>query len=456
VALVNYATREINAKVVYYGPGLSGKTTNIQSLYEKIKPENKGKLISLSTQGDRTLFFDFLPVELGKIKGFRTRFHLYTVPGQVFYNSTRKLVLKGTDGVVFVADSQKMMMNENVQSLENLKQNLADMGIDAADFPIVIQYNKRDLPGAASVGEMEDYLNPKGLPYFEASAVKGEGVLPTLTAMVKFILHSLKHDPEGHQINLDELSGENTDNASREIETDAIKIRSSVHAPEISISEDPEPPEAVLEPEAAQELEPEPVLELELEPLLVMEPEPEPELSPVPSQELKETEEDEEYEDLSAEDMVAEVAEDDFIQELDEIIDPVTGANDLLAYDEPKCRTLGGSKLSFSLPVRLTTQGGMKEVTLKVSLDVELSGEGAEAITGVEILPPGPKPVDRPKEPPSLSQAKPPEQDRKLPEPGPEELPEGPPESPAGKESPMALQKTKKEKTSMFQKIFGH
>jgi signal recognition particle receptor subunit beta len=455
VALVNYATREINAKVVYYGPGLSGKTTNIQSLYEKIRPENKGKLISLSTQGDRTLFFDFLPVELGKIKGFRTRFHLYTVPGQVFYNSTRKLVLKGTDGVVFVADSQKMMMNENVQSLENLNQNLADMGIAAADFPIVIQYNKRDLPGAATVEEMEDYLNPKGLPYFEASAVKGEGVLPTLTAMVKFILHSLKHDPEGHQINLDELSGENTDDsASREIETDAIKIRSSIHAPDISIP-DEEPPEAVLEPEAAQELEPEPVLELEPEPELVMEPEPELELPPVHSPELKETGEDEEYEDLSAEDMVAEASEDDFIQELDAIIDAAP-ANELLAYDEPKCRTLGGSKLSFSLPVRLTTQGGMKEVTLKVSLDVELSGEGAEAITGVEILPPGPKPVDRPKEPPSLVQAKPPEQGRKLPEQGPEELPERPPESIVDKASPRVLQKTRKEKTSMFQKIFGH
>ena len=262
MALVNYATREINAKIVYYGPGLSGKTTNIQSVYEKIRPDNKGKLISLSTQGDRTLFFDFLPVELGKIKGFRTRFHLYTVPGQVFYNSTRKLVLKGTDGVVFVADSQKMMMNENLQSFENLKQNLTDMGIDAADFPLVIQYNKRDLPGAATVEEMEDYLNPKGLPYFEASAVKGEGVLPTLTAMVKFILHSLKHDPEGHQINLDELSKEKADDKTPgEVEKDVIKIRSSVSAPAISIpDEEPEPPEAALE----------------------LEPEPEPELPPIP------------------------------------------------------------------------------------------------------------------------------------------------------------------------------
>jgi signal recognition particle receptor subunit beta len=450
VALVNYATREINAKIVYYGPGLSGKTTNIQSVYDKIKPDNKGKLISLSTQGDRTLFFDFLPVELGKIKGFRTRFHLYTVPGQVFYNSTRKLVLKGTDGVVFVADSQKMMMNENVQSLENLKQNLADMGIDTADFPIVIQYNKRDLPGAATVEEMEDYLNPKGLPYFEASAVKGEGVLPTLTAMVKFILHSLKHDPEGHQINLEELSGEKAnDEASGEIETDVIKIRSSIPAPDISIpDEEPEPrPEQVLEqPELV--LEPEPELVMEPEPEQVLEPEPE--LSPILSPVLKEVEEDEEYEDLSVEEMLAGSSENDFIQELDAIIDPAPAANDLVTYDEPKCRTLGGSKLSFSLPVRLTTQGGMKEVTLKVSLDVELSGEGAEAITAVEILQP------KPKEPPSLPQAKPPEEGSKLPEPVPERMHDRPPESPVDKASARVLQKTKKEKTSMFQKIFGH
>jgi mutual gliding-motility protein MglA len=452
VALVNYATREINAKIVYYGPGLSGKTTNIQSVYEKIKPDNKGKLISLSTQGDRTLFFDFLPVELGKIKGFRTRFHLYTVPGQVFYNSTRKLVLKGTDGVVFVADSQKMMMNENVQSFENLKQNLTDMGIDTADFPIVIQYNKRDLPGAATVEEMEDYLNPKGLPYFEASAIKGEGVLPTLTAMVKFILHSLKHDPEGHQINLEEISEERAnDEESRAVERGVIKIRSSIPASNISIpDEEPEPPEA------AQELEPVLVQDQEQQLETKPEQEPEPELSPIPSPVLNEGEEDDEYEDLSVEEMLAEVSDNDFIQELDAIIDPAPAANDLITYDEPKSRTLGGSKLSFSLPVRLTTQGGTKEVTLKVSLDVELSGEGAEAITGVEILPPGPKPVDRPKEPPSLPQIEPPEGGSRLPEPVPESMPDRPPESPAGKASARVLQKNKKTKTSMFQKIFGH
>ena len=206
MALVNYATREINAKVVYYGPGLSGKTTNIQHIFSRVKPENKGKLISLSTQGDRTLFFDFLPVELGEIKGFKTRFHLYTVPGQVFYNSTRKLVLKGADGVVFVADSQKMMMDENLQSLDNLKANLAEMGIRPDRLPIVIQYNKRDLPDAAAVEDMESCLNPAGLPHFEATAVTGEGVLPTLTAMVKYVLNDLSRDPAAHNLRPDALS----------------------------------------------------------------------------------------------------------------------------------------------------------------------------------------------------------------------------------------------------------
>ncbi len=200
MALINYATREINAKIVYYGPGLSGKTTNIHYVFKRIKPGNKGKLVSLATQGDRTIFFDFLPVELGNIKGFKTRFHLYTVPGQVFYNSTRKMVLKGSDGVVFVADSQKMMMEENLQSLENLKTNLREMGLDFDKFPVVFQYNKRDLPNAAPLEELNEFINPSGLPYFEASAVRGEGVLKTLTSMVKYVLHDLKETPDTHSL----------------------------------------------------------------------------------------------------------------------------------------------------------------------------------------------------------------------------------------------------------------
>src|SRR3989337_206353 len=192
MALFNYTSREINAKIVYYGPGLSGKTTNIKTIYEKIVPEKKGKLITLPTYSDRTLFFDFFPLEAGEIKGYKIRFHLYTVPGQVFYNATRKLVLKGADGVVFVADSQDGMMDSNLESLYNLKKNLADHGINMDDFPVVLQYNKRDLPGVLPVDVLDKTLNNRGVPYFSASASTGEGVLETLTAVSKLVLGDLR------------------------------------------------------------------------------------------------------------------------------------------------------------------------------------------------------------------------------------------------------------------------
>ena len=192
MALFNYTSREINAKIVYYGPGLSGKTTNIKAIYERITPEKKGKLITLPTYTDRTLFFDFFPLEAGEIKGYKMRFHLYTVPGQVFYNATRKLVLKGADGVVFVADSQDGMMDSNIESLYNLKKNLADHGINMDDFPVVLQYNKRDLPGVLPVDVLDKTLNNRGVPYFSASASTGEGVLETLTAVSKLVLGDLR------------------------------------------------------------------------------------------------------------------------------------------------------------------------------------------------------------------------------------------------------------------------
>src|SRR3990172_566152 len=192
MALFNYTSREINAKIVYYGPGLSGKTTNIKCIYEKIVPEKKGKLITLPTYSDRTLFFDFFPLDAGEIKGYKMRFHLYTVPGQVFYNATRKLVLKGADGVVFVADSQDGMMDSNLESLYNLKKNLADHGINMDDFPVVLQYNKRDLPGVLPVDVLDKTLNNRGVPYFSAYASRGEGVLETLTAVSKLVLGDLR------------------------------------------------------------------------------------------------------------------------------------------------------------------------------------------------------------------------------------------------------------------------
>jgi signal recognition particle receptor subunit beta len=193
MAFINYSAREINCKLVYYGPGLCGKTTNLKLIYEKTAEGAKGKMISLATETERTLFFDFLPLALGEIRGFKTRFHLYTVPGQVFYDASRKLILKGVDGVVFVADSQEERFEANIESLENLQQNLSEQGIDLNNLPWVLQYNKRDLPTAVSVEEMRKVLNPTGqIPEFEASAMTGKGVFETLKALAKLVLLELR------------------------------------------------------------------------------------------------------------------------------------------------------------------------------------------------------------------------------------------------------------------------
>jgi signal recognition particle receptor subunit beta len=223
MSLINYASREINCKIVYYGPGLGGKTTNLEYVYEKVAPSSKGKLISLATETERTLFFDFLPVDLGTIRGFRTRFHLYTVPGQVYYNASRKLILKGVDGVVFVADSQIDRMEANLEAMQNLYDNMAQHGYDLTTMPFVVQYNKRDLPNAAPVAELDEALNPgwpvenperqkptpdpyrpgeylvkevdgnwiERVPTFEAVATGGEGVFDTLKAVSKQVLKTL-------------------------------------------------------------------------------------------------------------------------------------------------------------------------------------------------------------------------------------------------------------------------
>jgi signal recognition particle receptor subunit beta len=192
MSFINYSSREINCKIVYYGPGLCGKTTNLQYIYSKTNPDLKGKMISLATETERTLFFDFLPLALGQIRGFKTRFHLYTVPGQVFYDASRKLILKGVDGVVFVADSQIERMEANIESLENLRINLAEQGMDVDATPYVIQYNKRDLPNAAPLDEMQRLLNPGGVEDFEACATDGKGVFETLKAVARAVLRDLK------------------------------------------------------------------------------------------------------------------------------------------------------------------------------------------------------------------------------------------------------------------------
>jgi mutual gliding-motility protein MglA len=192
MSFINYSSREINCKIVYYGPGLCGKTTNLQYIYNKTNPEAKGKMISLATETERTLFFDFLPLSLGEIRGFKTRFHLYTVPGQVFYDASRKLILKGVDGVVFVADSQIERMEANIESLDNLRTNLLEQGYNLDKIPYVIQYNKRDLPNAAPVEELRQLLNTTNVPEFNAVAATGEGVFDTLKAVAKLVLTELK------------------------------------------------------------------------------------------------------------------------------------------------------------------------------------------------------------------------------------------------------------------------
>ena len=197
MSFINYSSREINCKIVYYGPGLCGKTTNLQWIYKKTNPDSKGKMISLATETERTLFFDFLPLALGEIRGFKTRFHLYTVPGQVFYDASRKLILKGVDGVVFVADSQIERMEANIESVENLRLNLAEQGYDLDKVPYVVQYNKRDLPNVVPVDEMRRALNPRIVPDFESCAADGTGVFDTLKAIAKQVIMELKKGQSG-------------------------------------------------------------------------------------------------------------------------------------------------------------------------------------------------------------------------------------------------------------------
>ena len=197
MSFINFAAREINCKIVYYGAGLGGKTTNLQWIFDQTLGKTGGKMISLATETDRTLFFDFLPLDLGTVRGFKTRFHLYTVPGQVFYDASRKLILKGVDGVVFVADSQIERMEANIESVENLRLNLAEQGYDLDKIPYIIQYNKRDLPNVVPLEEMNKALKPRGVPDYEAVAMDGTGVFDTLKAIAKLVIMELKKGQEG-------------------------------------------------------------------------------------------------------------------------------------------------------------------------------------------------------------------------------------------------------------------
>ena len=192
MTFINYASREINCKIVYYGPGLCGKTTNLQYIYDKTNPGAKGKLISLATETDRTLFFDFMPLELGTVRGFKTRFHLYTVPGQVYYASSRKVILNGVDGIVFVADSQKHRMDGNIETLLDLENNLREDGHSLDTFPWVIQYNKRDLPDIETIDNLQKRLNYFNVPFYEAVGIKGNGVFDTLKAIINKVVANVQ------------------------------------------------------------------------------------------------------------------------------------------------------------------------------------------------------------------------------------------------------------------------
>jgi signal recognition particle receptor subunit beta len=192
LSFLNYSTREINFKVVYYGPGLSGKTTNIKTIYDKVKSDNKGKLVSLATETERTLFFDFFPLDLGTIKGYKVKFHLYTVPGQIYYSSSRKLIMKGVDGIVFVADSQRERFEANIESLQDMLDNLKEYNIDFETLPYVLQLNKRDLPNITPANELIKTLRKKNEPVVEAMALKGDGVVETLKGISKLIMIDVK------------------------------------------------------------------------------------------------------------------------------------------------------------------------------------------------------------------------------------------------------------------------
>ncbi len=191
MSMINYASREINCKIVYYGTGLGGKTTNLEYIYSRVNPDTKGKMISLATETERTLFFDFLPIDLGEVRGFKTRFHLYTVPGQVYYNASRRLILKGVDGLVFVGDSQETRAEANIESMHNLYENLETYGYDLETIPFAIQYNKRDMPNVLSPEELRAQINPMGVPDFEGVAIEGKGVFETLSCVSKLVIKAL-------------------------------------------------------------------------------------------------------------------------------------------------------------------------------------------------------------------------------------------------------------------------
>jgi len=381
MVLFNYATREITAKIVYYGPGLGGKTTNLQSIYDELPDEMKGKMLSLATKSDRTLFFDFLPIDLGSIGGMKVRVQLYTVPGQVYYNSTRKLVLKGADGVVFVADSQEAMTEANRESLDNLFQNLAEQNVKPEELCIALQYNKRDLTGVMPVEEMGTQLNRGQWPVFEAVATQGIGVQETLREMLKLVVLSLKEKYDfsvGEAGLLEELdqAGEalKGSTASSDPPAPALPETPPVASALTAPPPVPEPALAPMEPSEATEpgdrlqsltVEAEPALELDSGGIFEDDVVPEMELFQLDDEFLADAEEEGGEEGPSFSPALEGIDEDDPVLVIDEEEPPEMA---------PAVADAGPSVVEVSIP-GLNGDAGAREVTVPLQLRLTHRGE---------------------------------------------------------------------------------
>lgn len=357
MVLFNYATRELTAKIVYYGPGLCGKTTNLEHIHKSLPDKSRGKMLSLATQTDRTLFFDFLPIDLGSVKGMKTRVQLYTVPGQVFYDATRKLVLKGADGVVFVADSQKEMLESNLESWENLKQNLKENNLDIHAIPIVIQYNKRDLPNVMSIRDLNKKINDVKAAHHEAVALTGQGVQDTLKVITKLVLQALQ-------------SKYMKEEKEEEKEPVAVAAAPAVEeVKELPASEDLESPELsslrmetlsnLSMPDESSELEE--LEEVELEEYHPPIPPPEPEPEPVPEPVAE-----------SVQPMVEPMVQDEFVHNEQAAIQtgPLT---DIAQQAVQATLRVGSAQQDISIPVQVSVGKMGQDVKLQISIHLKIN-----------------------------------------------------------------------------------
>lgn len=370
MVLFNYATRELTAKIVYYGPGLCGKTTNLEYIHKSLPDKSRGKMLSLATQTDRTLFFDFLPIDLGSVKGMKTRVQLYTVPGQVFYDATRKLVLKGADGVVFVADSQREMFESNLESWENLKTNLEENGLDIKTIPIVIQFNKRDLPNVIPIKEINQKFNHLGAPYFEAVALSGKGVQETLKGIAKVVLESLsqKYTKEGKEAkeakdasdakHAKEVKEAEAKSPLADLLEDAEELVEDLPGPGPALS--PEPIEVFDELEEFQEMKAEPKKPAPVAPPPAAAPHPKPKKSVEKTMEVKKS-------DLPPEAFEPPVARHEPPPKREKVESPA-----VVAREQEVLVSVSASSSSSDVRVPIEINVGKGEQTVRLQLSIDL------------------------------------------------------------------------------------